>query len=416
MQVTGHTEAKSKYYDDVFQSGVYNQAARMPLYKRIFSIIKKHDNPRVLEIGCGTGDLGKLLVDEGIPYRGFDFSEKGLENCRNICPDGDFHFGDAYDPKMYEPYDYNIVVALEVLEHIDDLKVIENIPPDVMLIASVPDYDDESHLRLYTDPKKDIFDRFANLLEIQEVGVLNGQNPQTGEIRHVYFFEGMKRAVENDTRQITANRLTLRKIQQEQNNTAEKNNADSRKLHLGCGRSVLEGWINLDCVKLDGVDVVADLDKCETSKLPFEDDYFEEILASHLIEHIENPMPLMQELHRIAKNNACAIFRLPYGSSDAAFEDPTHVRQYFINSFGYFSQPYYWRADYGYRGDWATEKIILSVDKNRYQGKRADEIALEIDRYRNVVKEMIVELRAVKPIREPNRELIVPPKIELNLI
>ena len=123
----------------------------------------------------------------------------------------------------------------------------------------------------------------------------------------------------------------------------------------------------------------------------------------------------MQELHRVAKPGARAVFRVPYGSSDDAFEDPTHVRQYFMSSFGYFSQPYYWRADYGYRGDWATDRATLLVDAARYAGKSADEIMSEVRTLRNVVKEMVVELRAVKPIRESRRELQSPYKISIQL-
>lgn len=41
-----------------------------------------------------------------------------------------------------------------------------------------------------------------------------------------------------------------------------------KKLHLGCGRNILENWINLDVVKQDGVDVVANLDDCKISVYP----------------------------------------------------------------------------------------------------------------------------------------------------
>lgn len=195
-----------------------------------------------------------------------------------------------------------------------------------------------------------------------------------------------------------------------------KNDIKANKLHLGCGRNILNGWINLDCVDASGVDVVCDLDSCRNNPLPFQDNYIEEFYASHLIEHIKNPLPLMEELYRIAKPGAKAVFKCPYGSSDEAYEDPTHVRQYFLSSFGYFSQPFYWRADYGYRGDWNTEKITLLVDKERYEGKKAEEIMKDINSYRNVVREMIVELKAIKPIRNQYKELQIQPKIEISLI
>jgi len=124
----------------------------------------------------------------------------------------------------------------------------------------------------------------------------------------------------------------------------------------------------------------------------------------------------MQELHRIAQPGAKAVFHVPYGSSDDALEDPTHVRLCFLQTFGYFSQPFYWRADYGYRGDWETSRIRLIVSKKRFQGKAPQEVMADVMHLRNVVREMIVELVAVKPIRQPKRELQSAPDIELVLV
>jgi ubiquinone/menaquinone biosynthesis C-methylase UbiE len=185
------------------------------------------------------------------------------------------------------------------------------------------------------------------------------------------------------------------------------------KLNLGCGRHIKEGWVNVDCVEQPGVDVVVNFDE---SKMPFEDNSVEEFLASHLIEHLSNPLSFMQELHRIAKPEATAIIRCPYGSSDDAFTDPTHVRPYFLGSFGYFSQPFYWRADYKYKGDWQPEEIILHLRKEEHQGKTAAQIMQEVKTLRNVVKEMVVKLKAIKPIREPKKELQKKPKVILNLV
>ena len=175
----------------------------------------------------------------------------------------------------------------------------------------------------------------------------------------------------------------------------------SRRLHLGCGRNALQGWVNLDRVRLEGVDVVADLDDCRRTALPFPDNAFDEFLGVHVIEHLRDPLAFMQELHRIAAPGAKAEFRLPYGSSDDAFEDPTHVRPYFLGSFHYFAQTTYWRADYGYRGDWQTDEVVLKMPASRYAGKTADELLAEVMTARNCVDEMQVRLHAVKPVRAP---------------
>lgn len=190
----------------------------------------------------------------------------------------------------------------------------------------------------------------------------------------------------------------------------------SKKLNVGCGRNVINGWINLDHIALPGVDVVADIDSCAKHPLPLPDNHVDEFLLSHVLEHLHNPLPLMQELHRIAIPDALAVIRIPYGSSDDAFEDPTHVRQYFHASFGYFSQPFYWRADYGFRGDWQTERVSLLLPKIDNDGLSVDEIMQKVRTLRNQVKEMVVELRAIKPVRAPLAELQCAPAIELVLV
>ena len=184
-------------------------------------------------------------------------------------------------------------------------------------------------------------------------------------------------------------------------------------MNVGCGRNALDGWVNLDAVALPGVNVVADLERCEGTKLPFDDDSVDELLLSHVLEHVRNVLPMMQELHRVAKPDAKLTALVPYGSSDDAFEDPTHVRQMFVGSFGYFSQPYYWRADYGYRGDWQPERITLLVSASDLEREGVDGLWKRIQRERNLVQEMVAELVAVKPVREPTRALQRAPLVVL---
>jgi SAM-dependent methyltransferase len=191
---------------------------------------------------------------------------------------------------------------------------------------------------------------------------------------------------------------------------------ETKKINVGCGRNIKPGWINLDSMALPGVNVIFDLESCATEKIPLPDNSAGEFLLSHVIEHIHNILPMMQELHRVAQPDAKMIIMVPYGSSDDAYEDPTHIRHCFIGSFGYFSQPFYWRADYGYRGDWQPKKITLTMDKRFVTGNNVNQVMDLVMHQRNIVKEMIVELVSIKPIRSPLLELQENPEINIQTV
>jgi len=102
-----------------------------------------------------------------------------------------------------------------------------------------------------------------------------------------------------------------------------------KKLNLGSGEDYREGWINLDISDRDTygqkikVDIKHDLDKFP---YPFKNNQFDEILASHVIEHLKNPTRFMNELIRISKNNAIIHILAPHFSSFTAYSDLTHKR------------------------------------------------------------------------------------------
>lgn len=173
-----------------------------------------------------------------------------------------------------------------------------------------------------------------------------------------------------------------------------------KKLNIGCGKRPLPGFVNLDREKRIGVDVAFDLETCGDAKLPFPDNHFDRMICSHTAEHITNFLPMMQELWRVAKPGCSAVFITPYGGHDTAFEDPTHVRQFFGKSWLYVSQYAYGGADYGYRGDWDTKQLIFSVPHGDVpEGVAGPAIMDALQKVRNVCIELTAELIAVKPIR-----------------
>jgi len=151
-----------------------------------------------------------------------------------------------------------------------------------------------------------------------------------------------------------------------------------KKLHLGCGTDIRAGYINLDCVTLDGVDVVHDL---STYPYPFEDNYFDEILAIDVLEHLEDTIAVMEELWRIAKNEAHVIIKVPFWNSIEFITDITHKRQFNQYSLDFFDpathrhkkRSYYSTATFfitkktyfirffGYKGiTWRPAKFVLN--------------------------------------------------------
>lgn len=106
-----------------------------------------------------------------------------------------------------------------------------------------------------------------------------------------------------------------------------------KKLNIGCGEDIKKGYINLDFMNQKGVDVVHDLSEFPW---PFKDNEFDEALASHILEHVENFEATLLELKRICKNNAKIKIRVPHFSCGVTYRDPLHR-----TFFSYFSFDYY---------------------------------------------------------------------------
>ena len=107
-----------------------------------------------------------------------------------------------------------------------------------------------------------------------------------------------------------------------------------KKLNLGCGRDILDGYINLDFIEGKGVDVVHDLNEFP---YPFEDDYFGEIEAISIIEHLDKTQKAIEELHRISKPGAKIKIIVPHYSSVSAWTDITHARTFGLKSFVHYN-------------------------------------------------------------------------------
>jgi len=79
------------------------------------------------------------------------------------------------------------------------------------------------------------------------------------------------------------------------------------KLHLGCGGTILPGWVNIDKYSIQA-DVSADV-----ARLEYADSSIDKIYTSHMIEHLPilNFEKALIEWHRILKSQGILIIRCP---------------------------------------------------------------------------------------------------------
>jgi predicted SAM-dependent methyltransferase len=108
-----------------------------------------------------------------------------------------------------------------------------------------------------------------------------------------------------------------------------------KKLNLGCGKDIKKGYVNLDSVKLPGVNIVHNLDKYP---YPFKDNEFDEVYCHHVLEHLNSIIKPLEELHRITKKGGKIIIEVPIYPSLGAMADPTHQSYYTYLTFNYFRE------------------------------------------------------------------------------
>lgn len=110
-------------------------------------------------------------------------------------------------------------------------------------------------------------------------------------------------------------------------------------INIGCGKSRIPGSIGMDRAEIpDFVDVVHDLDNVP---YPFDRNYADEIHFYHVLEHLDNPVEKLEEIHRILKPGGLLFMRVPHFSSNGAFTDITHKRPFSYFSFDVFEEGAY---------------------------------------------------------------------------
>lgn len=118
------------------------------------------------------------------------------------------------------------------------------------------------------------------------------------------------------------------------------------KIDIGAGRYPAEGFIPLDHTPEHKDTVIVNL---EEGVLPFADNSVDAARAIHVLEHIRNLIPLMNEVYRVLTPGSFFKIEVPLANTVGSIKDPTHVRQFIPESFDYFdiADTYEKRPNYG---------------------------------------------------------------------
>ncbi|MBX3441648.1 MAG: methyltransferase domain-containing protein [Planctomyces sp.] len=151
-------EQPPEFYDETFASAEhwklhYTESHYYPLWAVVVDRLRKAGVTRLIDIGCGPGQVASLLRDAGFAnYLGIDFSELRIGQARKVCPELRFEVADVFRDRRLEDEPYDCAIVMEFLEHVDrDLDVLDRIRPGSMVLATVPNFPSAGHVRHFAD-------------------------------------------------------------------------------------------------------------------------------------------------------------------------------------------------------------------------------------------------------------------------
>ncbi len=129
-------------------------------------------------------------------------------------------------------------------------------------------------------------------------------------------------------------------------------------LDLGCGNKKRPGAFGVDFNNRTAADLVHNLN---VFPYPLADESFDEIYLDNTLEHLDDVIRVMEEVHRICKPGGRVKVIVPYFRSVWAAIDPTHRHAFAVDSFAYFDPDHIICQRYDYTlARFKTEKVVFN--------------------------------------------------------
>lgn len=153
------------------------------------------------------------------------------------------------------------------------------------------------------------------------------------------------------------------------------------KLNLGAGKSRLDGYLSVDEIQFEGIDVVADLRK----RWPWDDNSVSNVHMSHVLEHFtgDERVHIFNEMYRVLAPQGTAYIITPHWGSQRAYGDFTHrwppvsemLFNYLYREWRLANAPHNdilfnpkgYSCDFSFQGGYGLHQGILSWNQERQQ-------------------------------------------------
>lgn len=138
---TAHEEAR-RFYDGTYHKDARAESRASGHFRRLAAKVAIRAGEEVLDVGCGTGRWLLAARARGAHVAGVDVSQKAIEVCRQVLPDGEFHATPA-ESLPFADGRFHVVSCLGALEHFVDpgralREIVRVARDDARFVISVP--------------------------------------------------------------------------------------------------------------------------------------------------------------------------------------------------------------------------------------------------------------------------------------